>query len=430
MNQVVNIYLLHHENTKDANIAKMLVKYLRLCKNVKLTPNILASDYIATAKERYLKQANIIMLGISIDMLSLQTEIQLAMQQVNNKKAILLPLLFSTCPYEFNENLVNIQLLPNLDDAIDGLNSNQQGVFFTNFAKTVNQLANQIRAKRLDSIPTTLFTEQPDDLIGEQAHLFCNREEQVDEYLFCIEDKIKPPRKRGFSYLVHGKRPEEHSALNRRFSEELVDEFIDLKEDAIAPRINVNFPQVRPNKLPLAKKRLMRELRKAFSLKQSIMSANSASITATEIAQKFNKYTIVPIEHNIYAKEWTSGTMQLITEYLNGFWNEDLADNHPQFIIYFNIKYSSKVDAQKVQAIIKDLTQFATTNPDKISMLEELDAICENDVDEWYSQYETKIKFKTSRSALINQLFAKQQYQPMEVVIPALKKVVSEALSL
>jgi len=153
-------------------------------------------------------------------------------------------------------------------------------------------------------------------------YLFCNREQQVDEFRQAFENAYSPDVCLPQYYIIHGHEKHSHDSLVKRLLLEArhISETNHWQHEVFSSNCySVKWPIMTP-----------------FQTRQ-----NSITYTIkTEIIPKcraFEKPQAIFIRHHINALDWDKIHGQLLQWYLQSCWN-GLSDNH-LFIVFFEIYY-------------------------------------------------------------------------------------------
>lgn len=231
--------------------------------------------------------------------------------------------------------------------------------------------------------------------IGKIVHLMVNRDKQAEAFRdsleTVLEDQMHPPQ----FYVIQGARPEQAHSLVRRFRETDIQYYVEALYGAELGIVYFYDVKEWPYTGDLAMRK--RNLKRSIARAAEYEGISGGKWKASDLmqAQQLRGGTVV-FQHTISAEKWDNNALKLIEWYVREFWEMEMQENIPQFIIFLNIIYP--VEAPNVierlfglanhrQRIQQQLTKLESEIGKIFHVLRELRAVKYEDVANWVDEY-------------------------------------------
>ena len=271
------------------------------------------------------------------------------------------------------------------------------------------------------------------------AHAMCNRARQTRHFKEFFDANLKTRPGVPQICFVQGEKGECHDSLVKRLS---VTEIKGAADDPTGPfhgvmdavRV-VNWVEASSD-LEELKKDLQFELFRQFAdrYKGNDYTATSLSKLAAETQKR-----LIVIKHTVYAADCTDLSWDLIKWCLSFWASMEIDQSRPQFIIFFNVVYPrsepinplkfwrafTKFNKEQVKEKLKDISTRNSAGLPCL-LLEELPAVQQKHVEEWFAEYQDKgdISLETRHKILSGLFPSENALTRMEEVEIALERLV------
>lgn len=258
--------------------------------------------------------------------------------------------------------------------------------------------------------------------IQKKAYLLCDRVDANEDFKESLENHLKSNIRKPLSCLVEGEDSELPRILCERFYEFSVERTFKKLDEVLSPsrfkRFNIQLPLERDYRKPNKAFDRVRESFKENLQMDDISHLEIRKLDASRIVKHLGQnYRIVIFQHNLYQKDWDIHKSPLFIEsYLDDFWNINLDPENPEIILLFSFQYPKRKNLLNIfrKPKVDIVNHFRS---EKLRCMSSLPSVLKGDVLRWVDDY------SPNDSLFVNELFGKNKKLPMQIVLPALKKI-------